>query len=140
MTILEAQQAVCTMLANDQWFLRHNIEPLAEDAGNVDAEADRALAEVGLSVAVTTPDIVYAGDNPDGTLRCEIGRMEIACGESPATRIELDHPSALDAAIAAARALHDPSNGIIFEGITQGLQDRTVIATATFSTAITIGE
>jgi len=136
--ITELQQWAADALNATPWMREHAITTAAENALDIEAVLDRALAEVGVAATVLTPEINFAGTDAAGNIVAEIPRLVVSVSESGINRTRPGACTAMDAALIIAAALH--SNVIGFDSMVQSFDEprQLVIVNVTFKATLQV--
>ena len=119
MTLPSLQVALLEVLARDPWLKKRDVAVLAEDKGNIIAEVDTKVQQLGLVAVITTPGL--RGDAPDSPEATGNSDVYITCFENPLlNRNKANRTTALNAAeriacvLTALTQLKDTTTGEMF--------------------------
>ncbi|MCK9468141.1 MAG: hypothetical protein M0Q49_01880 [Porticoccaceae bacterium] len=102
MKLTEIQELVAAELNADPWLVEHHVTALAENKADIENEILRAIAAVGISALVVTPE--FTATQQDGGTLAGTAAVRIALYEVPATnRTRAGYCTALEAAEHIAR-------------------------------------
>lgn len=132
------QQTVVDLILADAWLQQHKVAALAENRLDIEAEVEKALAEVGICATVLTPEIDYMGDTEDGLPAGEIKALIVSVAESPANREQAEACTGLDAALRIAQIVHSSTCQLSTIRQTADEKRGLLITNVTFSTSMII--
>lgn len=99
--LLELQQEIAARLTADEFFA--DVEVLTQQVADLDSEIERALATLGVSVVILTPNADVTNGDLQGP-RLDPIRLVVACAEMPT--LNAAGPRALACAERALALLH----------------------------------
>ena len=107
--ITALQKYFCDILAQDKFFVKHNVAALYEDQMDIGYEIDNAMTSMGLSATVMIPDVSLVGADENGVPIGVIDQLIISISEDTITnRARAGACIARDVAVRCVALLNSP--------------------------------